>query len=91
MNKSDLISGMAEKSGLTKKDCGAALEGFAGSVQDALAKGEEVTIAGFAKFTPKVKVAHTGRNPASGESIDVPEKTFVKIKPGSKLTDAVNA
>lgn len=90
MNKSDLIGGMAEKSGLTKKDCGAALEGLVGSIQDALVKGEEVTITGFAKFTPKVKAAHIGRNPATGEDIDVPEKTLVRIKPGSKLTDAVN-
>ena len=91
MNKSDLVSSMAEQSGLTKKDCFAALEGFIGSIQGALADGEEVVIAGFVKFTTKAKAAHTGRNPATGEEVDVPDRVQVKIRPGSKLIDMVNA
>lgn len=91
MNKSDLINSMADKSGLTKKDCGTALEGLIGSVQETLVAGSEVVITGFAKFTPRVKPAGTGRNPATGETIDVSEKVVVKIKPGSKLVEAVNA
>lgn len=90
MNKGELISDVATEIGMTKKDCGMVLAAVITSISGALTAGEEVSITGFAKFTPKVKPAGTGRNPSTGEVIDVPEKTVIKIKPGSQLVDAVS-
>lgn len=91
MNKSELVDGMAAQSGLTKANCAMALDGLITSVTGALRGEQKVQITGFCSFELLYKEAHTGRNPSSGETIDVPAKYVVKIRPGSKLTDACNA
>ena len=72
MNKAELITSMAEKSGLTKKDAEAALKSFIDSVQDALVSGEKVQLVGFGTFESRERAARTGRNPRTKEEITIP-------------------
>ena len=64
MNKQELLSAMAEKSGLTKKDSEAALAAFIETVQDTLKKGEKVQLIGFGSFEVRDRAARTGKNPS---------------------------
>ena len=66
MNKQELLSAMAEKSGLTKKDSEAALAAFIETVQDTLKKGEKVQLIGFGSFEVRDRAARTGKNPLTG-------------------------
>ena len=65
MNKAELVSKMAEKSGLTKKEAEAALNAFMSSVQDALVNNEKVQLVGFGTFETRERAARQGRNPGS--------------------------
>ncbi len=64
MNKDSLIAAMAEKSGLTRKDCESSLNAFIESISEALAKKEKVTLIGFGTFSVVTRASRTGRNPA---------------------------
>lgn len=90
MNKSELISSMAEKSGLTKADAGKALDALIASVTDGLTGGDRIALVGFGSWTVEERSARTGRNPRTGEEIQIPAKKVVKFKPGAGLSDAVN-
>ena len=68
MNKSELIAAMVEASGLTKKDCEAALTAFTGAVETAMKSGDKVQMVGFGSFEVKERPARVGRNPRTGES-----------------------
>ena len=73
MNKAELVSKMAEKSGLTKKEAEAALNAFMSSVQDALVNNEKVQLVGFGTFETRERAARQGRNPRDPEQvIDIP-------------------
>ena len=91
MNKQELVSAMAEKANLSKKDAEAALVAFIGSVEDALKKGEKVQLVGFGSFEVRSRAARTGRNPATGESITIPASKQIKFSAGKTLRDKVNA
>ena len=67
MNKAELVSKMAEKSGLTKKEAEAALNAFMSSVQDALVNNEKVQLVGFGTFETRERAARQGRNPRDPE------------------------
>ena len=71
MNKSDLITSMAEKSKLTKKDAEAALKSFIDSVEETLEKGEKVQLVGFGTFETRKRAARVGRNPRTKEEINI--------------------
>ena len=74
MNKTELITAMAEASGLTKKDCDTALNAFVDTLQTALKSGDKVQLLGFGTFEVKERAARTGKNPATGETIVIPAR-----------------
>ncbi|RLD46000.1 MAG: DNA-binding protein [Bacteroidetes bacterium] len=85
MNKTQLIDAMAAKSGLNKADSKRALEAFIGSTTDALKTGDRVALVGFGSFSVNERAARTGRNPKTGEAIQIAAKKVVKFKAGSDL------
>lgn len=89
MNKSDLITSMAEKSKLTKKDAEAALKSFIDSVEETLEKGEKVQLVGFGTFETRKRAARVGRNPRTKEEINIPESTVPVFKAGKDFKDKV--
>ncbi len=90
MNKSDLVSAMAEAAGITKADADKALDAFTDSVTSALKKGDKVSLVGFGTFSTSKRKARKGRNPQTGEEIQIAASTVPKFKAGKGLKDAVN-
>lgn len=89
MNKQELIERMADKTGLTKKDCGTALEGLLSTVTEALTAGEAVKLTGFGSFEVKRRAARAGRNPQTKEAVEIPAQTVPVFKAGKGLKDSV--
>ena len=89
MNKTELIAAMAENSGLTKKDCEAALAAFTCAVETAMKGGDKVQLVGFGTFEAKERPARVGRNPRTGEECLIPASRVVKFTPGKALKEAV--
>ena len=90
MNKQELIAAMAAHADLTKADAGRALDAFCEAVTAALSRGDDVALVGFGTFAVKTRDARTGRNPATGEAIEIAASNSVGFKPGKALKDAVN-
>lgn len=90
MNKVDLINTVAEKAGLSKKDAEKAVNAFVDSVQEALAKGEKVSLVGFGTFEVRERSARKGRNPQTGETIDIAAARVPAFKAGKVLKEAVS-
>ena len=91
MNKNELVASVAEASGLSKADAGRAVDGVIGSITGALKSGGDVRIVGFGTFSVANRKATTGRNPRTGEPIQIKASKMPKFKPGSPLRDAVNS
>ena len=89
MNKSELVAVMAEKSGLSKKNCEAVLDAFVVTIGDALKNGDKVHLAGFGAFEVKERAARTGRNPRTKEPVDIPASKQPTFKPGKALKESV--
>lgn len=89
MNKTDLINAVAEKSELSKKDAAKAVDAVFETVMDSLAKGEKVQIIGFGNFEVRERAARKGRNPQTGEEIEIPASKVPAFKAGKALRDAV--
>lgn len=89
MNKTELIAAMAENSGLTKKDCEAALTAFTCAVETAMKGGDKVRMVGFGSFEVKERPARVGRNPRTGEPMTYPACKVLTFKPGKALKDAI--
>lgn len=81
---------MASDAGITQEQARAALQSFEHGVAEALANGNEVKLVGFGNFKTSERKARTGRNPATGEAIQIPAKTAVSFIAGKGLKDAVN-
>ena len=90
MNKSELITAMSEKSSLSKKDCEAALDAFVSAVGDALKSGDKVQMVGFGTFEVRERAARFGRDPRTGESMEIAASKAPAFKAGQALKDAVN-
>ena len=90
MTKTDLVNYMAEETGLTKADATRALDAMMSGVIKGLKKENKVALTGFLTFTAKKKDAKKGRNPRTGEVVNIPARVAVTIKAGSKLKDALN-
>jgi DNA-binding protein HU-beta len=90
MNKQDLISAVAESSGLSKSDAVKAVEGVFDSISAALKKGDEVRLVGFGTFSVSQRKASTGRNPRTGETMTIKASAQPKFKAGKGLKDSVN-
>lgn len=89
MNKAELITAMAEVGNLSKKDCEAALNAFIEVTQSTLKSGDKVQLIGFGTFEVKHREAHMGRNPATGEAIEIQASNTPTFKAGQVLKDAV--
>ncbi|MFJ7933442.1 HU family DNA-binding protein [Sporosarcina sp. NPDC096371] len=89
MNKTELINSVAEAAGLTKKDATKAVEAVFDTIQSTLAKGEKVQLIGFGNFEVRERAARKGRNPQSGEEIDIAASKVPAFKAGKALKDAV--
>lgn len=90
MNKTDLVNFIAEETGQTKADVTRTLAALEAGVVKGLKEHGKVTVTGFSTFTAKEKEATTGRNPKTGETVNIPARVAVSIKPGSKLKEALN-
>lgn len=90
MNKSELITSMAEKSKLTKKDAEIVLKAFIETVEETLETGEKVQLVGFGTFETRKRAARIGRNPKTKEEIQIPESTVPVFKPGKEFKERVN-
>ena len=91
MNKTELISAMSEKSELTKVDTEKALKAFIDTVTEELRNKGKVQLVGFGTFETSERAARTGRNPQTGETIEIKASTSPKFKAGKALKDIVNA
>ena len=90
MNKTQLIEVVARESGLKKKETEACVNAVLSAIENALADGEKVQIAGFGTFDVKVREERAGRNPATGESITIPASKHPAFTAGKALKEAVN-
>ena len=90
MNKGDLIENVAGETGLSKADAGRAVDAIIGAVTGTLQSGGQVSLVGFGTFTVKSRAARTGRNPRTGEAIQIKASKVPGFKAGKALKDAVN-
>ena len=90
MNKSELVAHIATSAGLTKAQATAALQAFETSVIDTLANGGEVTLIGFGTFKVTERAARTGRNPKTGEEIQIAASKVPTFKAGKAFKQALN-
>ncbi len=90
MNKADLIDSVAAGAGLSKSDAGKAVDAVFGSIEQTLADGGSVSLIGFGTFSVSDRAARTGRNPRTGETIQIAASRVAKFKAGKGLKDAVN-
>ena len=91
MNKTEFISAIAEKAELSKKDAEKALKAFTDVVEEELKKGEKIQLVGFGTFEVSERAAREGRNPQTGETMNIEACKAPKFKAGKALKDAVNA
>src|SRR5690606_37278367 len=89
MNKTDLTNQVAESTGLSKKDAASAVDATFASIEGALAKGDKVSLIGFGNFEVRDRAARKGRNPQTGQEIDIAASKSPSFKPGKALKDAV--
>jgi DNA-binding protein HU-beta len=90
MNKADLVNSISQSTGMTKTKTNQVLDVITNIITETLAKGDKVTLVGFGTFTTSERKARKGRNPKTGEIIDIPAKRVAKFKAGSSLIDTVN-
>ena len=90
MNKQELVSAIAEKTNLSKKDSEAALAAFITSVEDALKKGDKVQLVGFGSFEVRNRASRTGRNPQTGAEMKIAAAKVPTFKAGSSLKALIN-
>ena len=90
MNKTELVTNVAAKAGLKKKDAESAVNAFMEVVQQAMVEGDKVQLIGFGTFEVRERAARTGRNPSTKEIINIPTSKSPVFKAGKALKDAVN-
>ncbi len=89
MTKQELIDIVAEKGGLTKKETGNILDIILNTITETMTRGEKVALVGFGTFEAKTRKARQGRNPATGETIEIAARTVPSFKAGRALKDAL--
>ena len=90
MNKTELVAAMAEQTNISKKDAEAALKAFIDVVSEELKKGEKVQLVGFGTFEVSERAAREGRNPQTGETMEIKASKTPKFKAGKALKDMMN-
>lgn len=91
MKKKELISAISERSGMGKSESESALNAVISCLSDLLAKGDSIVLPGFASLSVKERAARTGRNPSTGQPLNIPASKTVNFKAGSKLKEVINA
>ncbi len=90
VTKADIAERVARSTGVTRRDALMSVETLLESIKKALEKGDKVSIVGFGTFKTKLKNSRKGRNPRTGDSIQIPDKRVAFFKPGKELRDIVN-
>ena len=90
MNKGDLINRVAEDANISKAQATDAVNSVLGCIGDTLKGGKKVSLVGFGTFSTTHRKARTGRNPKTGEALQIAAKNVVKFKPGKELSSSVN-
>ena len=90
MNKSELIDQVADAADLSKAAAGCAVDAALGAITEALRQSEPVSLVGFGAFQVRERAARKGRNPQTGEDIDIAASRVASFKPGKALKDALN-
>ena len=90
MNKNDLIKAVADSAGLTTSQAGTAVDSVIDSISGSLRQGQEVRLVGFGTFSVAQRKASKGRNPRTGEEIDIPASKQAKFKAGKALKESLN-
>jgi DNA-binding protein HU-beta len=90
MNKTDLINAVSEQAEISKKDASKAVDAVCEGITESLVKGDKVQLVGFGSFEVRERSARKGRNPQTGEEIEIPATKNPAFKPGKQLKDAVN-
>lgn len=90
MNKNDLITTVANETGLARRDAARAVESVFNTITGALREGDEVRLVGFGTFTVSERAASQGRDPRTGESIDISASKLPKFRAGKGLKEALN-
>jgi DNA-binding protein HU-beta len=90
MNKTDLIDAVSDSADLTKADAARAVDAVIASITSALKKGDSVTVVGFGTFQVRERAARSGRNPKTGDTIQIAASKNPAFKAGKALKDAVN-
>lgn len=90
LNKQELIDSIAESADISKASAARALDGMVGSITDALKAGDSLTLVGFGTFSVRKREARAGRNPKTGEAIQIKAANVPAFKAGKALKDAVN-
>lgn len=89
MNKAELAASVAAKSGLSKKDAEKSIDALVEAIQEALSQGDKVTLVGFGTFEVRERAARKGRNPQTGEEIDIAAAKVPSFKAGKSFKDAL--
>ena len=89
MTKDELVDAIANEAAISKNDAATALKAMTSAISGALANGQDVALVGFGTFSVTQRAARDGRNPRTGESIQIPASRAVKFKAGKGLKDAV--
>ncbi|MBV9336731.1 MAG: HU family DNA-binding protein [Solirubrobacterales bacterium] len=89
MTKQEFVDQVADRAGLSKKDAAGAVDAFLDTVEDALKRGSEVTFSGFGKFSVSQRSAREGRNPATGEKIQIAASRVPRFTAGASLKKAI--
>lgn len=90
MTKQEFVDQIADRAGLSKKDAAGAVDAFLDTVEDALKRGSEISFSGFGKFSVSDRAAREGRNPATGERIQIAASRVPRFTAGAGLKKAVN-
>jgi len=90
VNKQELVDAVAEGADISKAAAGRAVDTFISSISEALSNGEQVSLVGFGTFLVRERAARTGRNPRTGEPIEIKAAKNPSFKAGKALKDAVN-
>lgn len=90
LHKIDLVNAVANEANLSKKDANAAVDAILASIKTSLENGDVVTLTGFGKFEVRDRAPHKGRNPQTGEEIDIPATKVPAFKAGKLLREVVS-
>jgi DNA-binding protein HU-beta len=90
VTKQEFVDQVADRSGLSKKDAAGAVDAFLDTVEETLKRGSDVTFSGFGKFSVSARSAREGRNPATGEKIQIRASNVPRFTAGAGLKKAVN-